>query len=404
MAACGADSTGSGPTPTPTSTATTKPTATTAPTTAPTPAPTTVTPKPPSCTDGEPNGKETDLDCGGLCPPCDDGKKCGVAADCTSSVCDATAKECSAPSCTDVVKNGTETDLDCGGTCTSKCATAKSCLVGGDCASGVCDAATKKCVAPACNDAVKNDTETDVDCGGTCATKCAVAKSCAVTADCDKSLCEALHCRYAKSCSEIKAATPASPDGVYMIDPDGAAGAAAFSVHCDMTTDGGGWTKILQYHDVAYTPTAAASGDVTTALTPAFAKLSDASINALGTALGGGRAYRIQGPTSPAGQKLFVFSTGVFDDTAVGLGLMGAAIDVCESATFAGCVKQSVGATYIDSLAWGLVGNDAERYFADYAGGNGVNCYNPSATGVRCFNAGVSTGHAFIPDLSIWLK
>ncbi|MFZ3232245.1 MAG: fibrinogen-like YCDxxxxGGGW domain-containing protein, partial [Patescibacteria group bacterium] len=44
------------------------------------------------------------------------------------------------------------------------------------------------------------------------------------------------------SCNAIKVAYPASVDGTYSIDPDGATGITAFNVLCDMATDGGGWT------------------------------------------------------------------------------------------------------------------------------------------------------------------
>jgi hypothetical protein len=40
--------------------------------------------------------------------------------------------------CTDTVKNGSETDVDCGGSCGATCANGKSCLVNGDCVSGNC--------------------------------------------------------------------------------------------------------------------------------------------------------------------------------------------------------------------------------------------------------------------------
>ncbi|MFO0566862.1 MAG: plastocyanin/azurin family copper-binding protein [Polyangiaceae bacterium] len=47
-----------------------------------------------------------------------------------------------APSCTDGVKNGSESDVDCGGTC-GKCANGKACTIAGDCTSGAC--ASNKC-------------------------------------------------------------------------------------------------------------------------------------------------------------------------------------------------------------------------------------------------------------------
>jgi hypothetical protein len=43
----------------------------------------------PSCTDRTRNGNEVDVDCGGSCGPCADGKHCASAADCSSHECTA---------------------------------------------------------------------------------------------------------------------------------------------------------------------------------------------------------------------------------------------------------------------------------------------------------------------------
>jgi hypothetical protein len=68
-----------------------------------------------SCADGVRNGSEADVDCGGSCFPCADGRLCNGIDDCASRNC--VASVCQAPSCYDGVLNGFETGVDCGGDC-----------------------------------------------------------------------------------------------------------------------------------------------------------------------------------------------------------------------------------------------------------------------------------------------
>ena len=133
---------------------------------------------PTTCSDGEENGDETDVDCGGgTCPPCPVGDDCSAGTDCTSGVCAPNGK-CAAPTCTDSVKNGSETDVDCGGTCSIKCGPDKGCDENGDCAGNECSGVGGTCV-PNCGDGAQNGNETDVDCGGGTCMGCAVGKKCA---------------------------------------------------------------------------------------------------------------------------------------------------------------------------------------------------------------------------------
>jgi hypothetical protein len=102
--------------------------------------------------------------CGGECAPCPYGGGCTSGADCIDGVC--INNMCQDPSCSDVVQNDGETDIDCGGPCATPCADGAGCHAMKDCSSGVCWAGV--CQAPACNDGLQNGDETGVDCGGAC--------------------------------------------------------------------------------------------------------------------------------------------------------------------------------------------------------------------------------------------
>lgn len=140
----------------------------------------------PSCADGTKNGDEIDTDCGGSCPAgrCDDGQVCMSAADCRNGVC--ANLTCVAASCNDGSKNGMESDVDCGGNC-GACPDGRACGKPADCASGVCVGGS--CLVPTCMDGVKNAAESDVDCGMTCPTKCPLGRRCGDGADCSNGRC-----------------------------------------------------------------------------------------------------------------------------------------------------------------------------------------------------------------------
>ncbi|TMQ06042.1 MAG: hypothetical protein E6J90_47355 [Deltaproteobacteria bacterium] len=115
-----------------------------------------------------------------------------------------------------------------------------------DCQSGVCTGDV--CSAASCSDGIKNGSETDIDCGGSCA-PCAPEGSCDRDGDCQFGCGANRSCRHAASCSAILAASPGSRDGVFLIDPDGNGASAAFPVYCDMTTQGGGWMLVGKLGD-----------------------------------------------------------------------------------------------------------------------------------------------------------
>ncbi|MCK4491510.1 MAG: hypothetical protein KAU03_02725, partial [Candidatus Altiarchaeales archaeon] len=68
-----------------------------------------------SCSDGVRNQDETDVDCGGSCPPCGDGGNCSVDGDCVGGWC--YNGTCRTSTCSDGIWGPGEEGVDCGGPC-----------------------------------------------------------------------------------------------------------------------------------------------------------------------------------------------------------------------------------------------------------------------------------------------
>jgi hypothetical protein len=95
---------------------------------------------------------------------------------------------CVPTSCTDSVKNDQETDIDCGGPECRYCYSGKNCLEGRDCSSGVC--VGQKCQDPTHDDGVKNGPESGVDCGYSKAENtCPDGEECTLAYQCESGVC-----------------------------------------------------------------------------------------------------------------------------------------------------------------------------------------------------------------------
>jgi hypothetical protein len=90
---------------------------------------------------------------------------------------------------------------------------------------------------------------TEADCASGaepyCEPTAGICVECRFAAHCDNAICDGQRCRPARSCKELRAALPGLPSSVYTLDHDGSGPLPAFDAYCDMVTDGGGWTALI---------------------------------------------------------------------------------------------------------------------------------------------------------------
>jgi hypothetical protein len=151
--------------------------------------------------------KETDVDCGGICPGCDIGLSCISTEDCkTGLTCNQDTLECELDAtlmCSNKKLDFTyETGIDCGGLCrvmlNLTCPDNQACKSNLDCTSGTCKnnvcvssgpAPQDYCIENKFNNTMKNaTTNATIYCGAQCSVKCAEGVGCRSTADCANGL------------------------------------------------------------------------------------------------------------------------------------------------------------------------------------------------------------------------
>ena len=130
------------------------------------------------------------------------------------------------------MRNGSEGDVDCGGSCAATCEAGRTCGAAADCASGVCTDGL--CQAPTCQDLVRNGDETDLDCGGSCPQACATNQACGVDGDCASGVCDANVCA-AATCED-----GVLNGGEEQVDCGGDCAACVSPLRCTFSTAGGG--------------------------------------------------------------------------------------------------------------------------------------------------------------------
>ncbi len=164
-----------------------------------------------------------DPDCGG--GTCNPGDGCGGS-------CDESDIDCGTITCNsgDVCLNGCTNDEDCLG---QTCIVDSDCVQGSNCING-------RCAIPSCNDLIKDQDETDIDCGGSICKKCENGMSCIINADCKSNYCSGNICQENKNKDSDGDGMPDYWEEKYGLNPNNPRDAA-------LDNDGDKLTNVEEY-------------------------------------------------------------------------------------------------------------------------------------------------------------